>query len=131
MFFVRTQCPHQWKSPSYRFNQRQRRAYERLITLAEREVREHDDDDDSSESSTSDGEGDEEEECNERVPEPGDAQTNPAMQPTSELQRACLSFCVELLNQTIHNREYDMALVCVLVALGISSSGRGFRSADI
>jgi len=52
------------------------------------------------------------------------------MQPMSELQRACLSFCIELLNQTIHNREYDMALVCALAALGVSPSGRGFRGAD-
>jgi len=49
----------------------------------------------------------------------------------SELQRACLSFCIELLNQTIHNRGYDMASVCALAALGVSSSGRRFRSADM
>jgi hypothetical protein len=37
-----------------------------------------------------------------------------------------LSFCIELLNQTIHNREYDMALVCGLAALGVNPSGRGY-----
>ena len=48
----------------------------------------------------------------------------------TEIQQACLSFCIELLNQTIHKREYDMALVCGLVALGVNPSGRGFRGAD-
>ncbi|KAM0700964.1 hypothetical protein Q7P35_011323 [Cladosporium inversicolor] len=49
---------------------------------------------------------------------------------TTEIQEACLLFCIELLNQTIHNREYDMALVCGLAALGVNPSGRGFRGAD-
>jgi hypothetical protein len=39
----------------------------------------------------------------------------PAM---TEMQQACLSFCIELSNQTVHNREYDMALICGLAALG-------------
>lgn len=54
----------------------------------------------------------------------------PSSQSMTELQRACLSFRIELLNQTIHNREYDMALVCALAVLGVSPSGRGFRGAD-
>jgi len=49
---------------------------------------------------------------------------------TTEIQEACLLFCIELLNQTIHNREYDMALVYGLAALGVNPSGRGFRGAD-
>jgi hypothetical protein len=44
----------------------------------------------------------------------------PAM---TEMQQACLSFCIELLNQIIHNREYDIALVCRLAALDINPSG--------
>jgi hypothetical protein len=48
----------------------------------------------------------------------------------TEMQQACLSFYIESLNQTIHNCEYDMALVCGLVALGVNPSGRGFRAAD-
>jgi hypothetical protein len=51
----------------------------------------------------------------------------PAM---TEMQQACLWFCIELLNQMIHNREYDIALVCGLAALGVNPSGRGFRGAD-
>jgi hypothetical protein len=49
---------------------------------------------------------------------------------TAEMQKACLSFCIELLNQTIYNRKYDIALVCGLAALGVNLSGRGFRGAD-
>jgi superfamily II DNA helicase RecQ len=130
MFFVRTQYPHQWKSPSYRFTQRQRRAFERLTTLAQQAVENHVDEDGSSESSTFGGAEDEEKEGDGEIAKPYDQPGSPTMQPMSELQRACLSFGIELLNQTIHNREYDMALVCALAALGVSPSGRGFRSAD-
>lgn len=35
---------------------------------------------------------------------------------TTEMQEACLLFCIGLLKQTIHNRVYDMALVCGLAA---------------
>jgi hypothetical protein len=49
----------------------------------------------------------------------------------TEIQQACLSFCIELLNQTIHNRKYDMALVCGLVVLGINPNSQGFRGADM
>lgn len=124
MFFVRTQRQHQWKSPGYRFNQRQKRAFERLIALAQQSADECVDEDGSDESSeSSDGEDD-------RDADTCVEQKSPTTQPMSELQRACLSFCIELLNQTIHNREYDMALVCALAALGVSPSGRGFRGAD-
>ena len=121
MFIVRTQRQHQWKSPIYRLNQRQKRAFERLTTLAERSVDRCVDKDGSSESSDDEDDGDSEM-CIE--------QNGPAMQCMSEIQRSCLSFCIELLNQTIHNREYDMALVCALAALGVSPSRRGFRGPD-
>jgi len=112
MFFVRTQRCHQWKSPQYRFNARQKLAFDDVIRCAERSVDQSMDDsvsDDSSEDS-------------DRTEDEAGSMT--------ELQRACLSFCIELLNQTIHNREYDMALVCALATLGVSPSGRGFRGAD-
>jgi hypothetical protein len=46
------------------------------------------------------------------------------------VQKACLEFCVELLNQTIHNKEYDMALVCALAVLGVDPFGGRFRSPE-
>jgi len=113
MFFVRTQRRHQWKSRSYRFNQRQKRAFERFIALAQQSVDECDGEDrsdqsrESRESSDEGADGDRDRYVTRK---------SPTMQPMSELQQACLSFCIELLNQTIHNREYDMALVCALAA---------------
>ena len=40
MFFARTQREHKWSSPRYRFNRQQRRAWERLVEEAERQVQE-------------------------------------------------------------------------------------------
>jgi hypothetical protein len=48
----------------------------------------------------------------------------------TEMQQAYLSYYIELLNQTIHNRKYDIALVYGLVVLGVNLSGQGFRGAD-
>ncbi|KAI7202366.1 hypothetical protein KC316_g1836 [Hortaea werneckii] len=42
----------------------------------------------------------------------------PQRQTLTELQSACLPYCIELLNQRIHNYEYDMAMICALAALG-------------
>lgn len=124
MFFVRTQRKHKWTSPRYRFNQRQKRTFDRLVALARRSACEDISDTESGASSESsdDEDGDVGGEC--------EGNGKEVKQPISELQRACLSFCIELLNQTIHNREYDMALVCALAALGVSPTSTGFRSAD-
>jgi hypothetical protein len=50
--------------------------------------------------------------------------------PLNEIQKACLAFCVELLNQRIHNREYDMALVCASAVLGVHPTQGGFRDPE-
>jgi hypothetical protein len=107
-FFVRTKQARGWRGPGYKFNRRQDWAFRRLMTKAEQSVVETDDISDVDTESTSSGDG----------------------QAMTELQSACLSFCIELLNQKIHNHEYDMALICALAALGISPSGTGFRGAD-
>ena len=113
-FFVRTRQAHEWQGPRYRFNRRQDRAFQHMMEKAERSVAELDDTSDieteSSSSSSSDSSDDRE--------------------TMTDLQSACLSFCIELLNQKIHNHEYDMALICGLAALGVSPSGQGFRGAD-
>lgn len=41
----------------------------------------------------------------------------------STIQRACLEFCIALLNQSITRREYDSPLVCALAVLGIKEDG--------
>lgn len=114
-FFVRTRQEHTWKSPVYKFNRRQDRAFQRMMVAVRLTVNgagEPSDTESDSTGSDSEVEGE---------------QTASAM---TEVQQACLLFCVELLNQTIHNREYDMALVCGLAVLGVNPSGRGFRGAD-
>jgi superfamily II DNA helicase RecQ len=114
-FFVRTRRDHSWKSPSYKFNRRQDRAFERMMVVARSTVKEADEPSDTnSDSADTDSE----------------AEGEGGKAAMTEMQQACLSFCIELLNQTIHNREYDMALVCGLAALGVNPSGQGFRGAD-
>lgn len=39
------------------------------------------------------------------------------------IQRACLDFCIELLNQRVVHREYDCALVCAMAVLGVRDRG--------
>jgi superfamily II DNA or RNA helicase len=41
----------------------------------------------------------------------------------TELQLACLDFCVELLNQQAERDEYECALVCALAVLGVTETG--------
>ncbi|TKA73263.1 hypothetical protein B0A55_06620 [Friedmanniomyces simplex] len=84
MFFVRTQRPHDWHSPAYRFNRRQAAAFKKLIDVVSENLRLEEDD------------------------------PPPQLRP---IHRACLAFCVELLNQTIHNKAYDMAMVCTMAVL--------------
>lgn len=43
------------------------------------------------------------------------------------VQLAVLEFCIELLNQTMQQRETEMALVCALAVLGVRPTGKGFR----
>ncbi|WP_460611587.1 hypothetical protein, partial [Hymenobacter terrigena] len=44
-----------------------------------------------------------------------------------KVQLAALEFCIELLNQTMQQREAEMALVCALAVLGVRPTGKGFR----
>jgi superfamily II DNA or RNA helicase len=43
------------------------------------------------------------------------------------VQLTALEFCIELLNQTMQQRETEMALVCALAVLGVRPTGKGFR----
>lgn len=124
MFFVRTMREHSWKSPKYRFNRRQFAAFEQLIEVAEEEVRKEinpqqmDEDEDNDDNSSSDH-------------QPGSGPANDGQhKPLTAIQKACLTFCIELMNQTIHNREYDMALVCAAAVLGVHRHSGGFRDPE-
>ncbi|KAK4944533.1 hypothetical protein LTR66_014488 [Elasticomyces elasticus] len=41
----------------------------------------------------------------------------------TKIQKACLHFCIELLDQFVTRREYDSALVCALAVLGVKQDG--------
>jgi hypothetical protein len=108
MFFVRTQAEHEWQSPGYGFTPRQRKTWRVLCQLAEPA--------DSRPSNPMQEE--EEEERNE----------NCRLRPLSRIQIACLEFCMELLNQSMRVKEYELALVCALSVLGVREDG--FRDPD-
>jgi hypothetical protein len=54
-----------------------------------------------------------------------DTAANAIVEPTklSRLQKACLAFCIALLNQSITRKEYDSPLVCALAVLGVKEDG--------
>jgi hypothetical protein len=46
------------------------------------------------------------------------------VEPTlSQIQKACLAFCIALLNQSVTRKEYDNPLVCALAVLGVKENG--------
>ena len=105
-FFVRTRQTHEWQGPQCRFNRRQDRAFQRMITEAQRSVVEPDETTDSDTDSGAESDTDSDTDRDTDSTSSGDKRI------MTELQSACLSFCIELLNQRIHNHEYDMALIC-------------------
>ncbi|KAI7592077.1 hypothetical protein KC316_g2510 [Hortaea werneckii] len=121
MFLVRARQEHDGHAPPFKFNRRQDRAYQRLMAAAEAVVTRGGESDPSADSDESPDDDSDAERASTRSAHP------PSRQILTELQSACLSFCVELLNQRIHNHEYDMAMICALAALGVSPTGKGFR----
>ena len=113
MFFARTQKEHDWASPAYRFTQAQQRAWDRLIEEArqvtgeEMELESEDDE----EQEDSEGEVDDVESEAEIDGSHGTDRAKPKR--LTGIQKACLDFCMELLNQTVTRGEYDSALVYV------------------
>ena len=101
MFFARTQREHDWASPPYRFTRAQRRTWDRLIEEARQAAAEV--------------------EAESEAVEVDVDRATPT--PLTGIQKACLDFCIELLNQTITRREYDSAFVCALAVLGVHDHG--------
>jgi superfamily II DNA helicase RecQ/uncharacterized C2H2 Zn-finger protein len=127
VFFARTQREHEWTSPKYRFTRRQREAWEALVKQASQgEDNEVDVDEEAEE--TVDDEMDEaidEAEDNEEqgTAEKGRVDDGGEARELSDIQKACLQFCIELLNQAITRKEYDSPLVCALAVLGVREDG--------
>ncbi|TKA60225.1 hypothetical protein B0A55_13169, partial [Friedmanniomyces simplex] len=132
MFFTRTQRPHDWSSPVYRFNRRQSAAFEKLIEAASEQSRFESEEAEDSTKSSSEGDcSDIEDDGNrDREERRGRHSAESDDQPrTKPIHRACLTFCIELLNQTIHNKEYDMAMECAMAVLGVQAQ-HGFRDPE-
>ena len=114
MFFARTQKEHVWKSPGYKFTRRQQEAWEALIREAEAEA-----------AGGAEEEMDEMDEMDEEAEadkEQGSAAGNQAVR-LSSIQKACLGFCIALLDQRITRREYNSPFVCALAVLGVKEEG--------
>ena len=124
MFFVRTQRRHEWQSPPYRFSRRQFAAFEKLIEAAE-EIGRNGYSEEESEGESED-EGDHANRGEVESPPDRPTPTSSHSEPLTTIQEACLTFCIELLNPKIHNKECDMALICASAVLGMQPHGGGF-----
>jgi len=124
LFFVRTQREHTWRTPAYRFNPRQAARFEKMLeAIAEDDNTDEDDNADEDDREASDNGSD-------------GADGHEAVDPYSGeprrlilLQRAYLGFCMEFMTQTVHNKEYDIAMVCAMAVLGVHP-GKGFRDPE-
>lgn len=97
-FFARTQMPHSWASPPYDFTPRQRQRWCALWQAVQVDDVEEAIDDEQ------------------------------RLWLMTRRERACLEFCVELLNQRQRSHEYESALVCAMAVLGRSEDG--WRTCD-
>lgn len=116
MFFARTRKRHKGSSPKYRFTSRQRDACEALVARAEQsaEPSEEHEVGEMEENDKGDGEDGQDSENGEEGEE--------APQLTA-VEKACLGFCIKLLDQRINWKEYDSALVCALAVLSVNEGG--------
>ncbi|KAF2827743.1 hypothetical protein CC86DRAFT_444934 [Ophiobolus disseminans] len=120
-------------SPQYQFRRRQREAWEALVHEAERaaggeaEERETEADKQMDEEADDNLETDEEmevdgtDQATETAPNQSAASARP--EKLSRIQKACLEFCIALLNHRITRQEYDSPLVCALAVLGVKEEG--------
>lgn len=121
MFFVRiadskTQVrpSEAWKRPKYRFIKNQRTAWRRLTETAEKIVQKPakkipDSDQDSTDRSV-------QSESDEIIASEDEPLLN-------AIEKACLAFCISLLDHRITRHEYGSPLVCALAVLGVKKEG--------
>jgi hypothetical protein len=122
MFFARMQREHGWKSPQYWFTRRQREAWEALVRKARRTAEaEAEDAEEADEEIGEEGNNemdvDETDQATEAAPDLCTASVR--QKKLNRLQKACLEFCIALLDHQITRREYDSPLVCALAVLGV------------
>jgi hypothetical protein len=131
IFFARTQREHTWKSPKYRFTRRQREAWEALVEEAQRSARgeQEQEEEEGEEMEVEEVEeemiaDDVDEAINETETEENTTAAGISEPETlSGIQKACLTFCIALLSQSISRKEYDSPLVCALAVLGVKEDG--------
>ena len=151
MFFWRTQdSASDKRHPSYRFTPRQQAAWNRLVQIARPVIRPQNPGQSiilqpgqrrpwelSPSPVPSASSSSEEESFTDDDEMDKDIYLDPELDPTPErfippltpIQRACLDFCIELLNQRVVHREYDCALVCAMAVLGVRDRG-GWRTPE-
>ncbi|KAF7184768.1 hypothetical protein CNMCM7691_006326 [Aspergillus felis] len=105
-FITRTQAPHNWTSPQYGMTARQRQKWRQLWQLA----------------SQAPGRPNPNSQGNQGSPGSqaavlGDPKNLKAWTMTA-IEKACLEFCIELLNQRHRSHKYKSALVCAMAVLG-------------
>jgi superfamily II DNA helicase RecQ len=120
MFFARTQKEHRWKSPRYRFTRRQREAWETLVREARRTAEAEAEAEDAEEADE-EIDVDETDQATEAAPDQSTASVR--QEKLTRLQKACLEFCIALLDHQITRREYDSPFVCALAVLGVKEDG--------
>lgn len=126
IFLARTQLPHDWSSPSYTLTRSQRRAWHILARLTTPRLprRVHsglflspdttDSDEQNNEFDASDTDSSSCSDC----PQDGSESPCPRLH---GVPKACLRFCMSLLNHRVEAHEYDSPLICALAVLGIRS----------
>jgi hypothetical protein len=131
IFFARTQREHAWTSPKYRFTRRQREAWEALVEEAQRSARREQEQEEEAGEEMEVEEVEEEmiaDDVDEAINETETEENTTAAgisepETLSGIQKACLTFCIALLSQSISRKEYDSPLVCALAVLGVKEDG--------
>jgi hypothetical protein len=104
-FIARTQAPHNWTSPKYGMTARQRQKWRQLWQLASQAPGQPSPNHQGSQAALL-----------------GDPEDLEAWAMTT-IEKACLEFCIELLNQRHRSHEYESILVCAMAVLGQGETG--------
>ncbi|KAF4200320.1 hypothetical protein CNMCM8927_003498 [Aspergillus lentulus] len=105
-FIARMQALHDWTSLKYGMTARQRKKWCQLWQLA----------------SQAPGSPDPQGSWGSQAAVPGDLEDQEGWAITA-IEKACLEFCIELLNQRHCSHEYKSALVCAMAVLGQGETG--------
>ena len=119
MFIGRTYHAPEWQVPKYTLQNRQRKAWKRLMAKARESLSddEENEPDDNEGGSSSENLDSVEDNNLENVNSQDD---QAALAP---FPKACLEFCISLLDEQIRQNEYNSVMVCALAVLGVKKDG--------